>query len=213
MKSILLTIKRLYHGQTMLRILMNERFREFVLRGKVLDVGGARNPDYFKYCKKEGDVSVVIVDGALSSIDFEKDPLPYSTGTIQTVISANVLEHIYNYRFLVNEMYRVLSSGGTLYGFVPFLINYHPDPHDYFRYTKESLRRIFSESGFVDIEIREVGGGPFIANYNNIVLSVPRPIRIMLFLCFFLVDYAFLSLRPQARERYPLGYSFVAHKK
>lgn len=201
---------KLWAGQSLARMYMNESFLAHTLRGTVVDVGGGRNPDYFNYFEHKGVCSITPVDQSLRSIDFEKDVLPFTTASIDTAVCANVLEHIYNYRFLVGEMRRILRPGGTLIGFVPFLIQYHPDPHDYFRYTKESLARIFAEAGFEDVKVQAVGGGPFAVNFNNIVLSVPRPLRPILYVPYALVDRLFVALKPRARERYALGFVFTA---
>jgi len=128
--------------------------------------------------------------------------------SVDTALCANVLEHVYNHQFLIKEMKRILKPGGTLVGFVPFLIQYHPDPHDYFRYTKEALMRMFTDAGFTHIQIREIGGGPFLSNFNALVLSVPRPMRPLMYLPYALLDRVFLKVRPKIRERYPLGFIF-----
>ncbi len=206
------TLKKIYRGQTLTRILMNSDFRSYTISGKVVDVGGGRSPDYFSFLKKENVASIKALDGSLSGINFEKDPLPYPKDSIDTVLLCNVLEHIYHYKFLTDEIYRIIKPGGKMIGFVPFLINYHPDPHDYFRYTKESLHKIFSENGFKEISIKELGFGPFSVNYNNIVLSIPRPLRVLLFPFYHCLDKIFLYFRPKIGSRYPIGYSFVVKK-
>jgi SAM-dependent methyltransferase len=205
-------LKKIYGDQSLLRILMNIGFRTYSLRGAVIDVGGGRHPDYFKYFDMSNVTSTELVDGSVSGIDFEKDALPYKERSVDTVVCANVLEHVYNHRHLVEEMHRILKSGGMLVGFVPFLIQYHPDPHDYFRYTKEALVRIFTDAGFKDISITTIGGSPIAANFNTIMLSVPRIVRVALFLFYWPLDCLFLKFRPAARERYPLGFIFSMRK-
>ena len=204
--------RKIYGGRTLVRILMNDGFRKFALKGKVVDVGGGRAPDYFKYFDTSGTTSIEPLDGSISGIDFEKDPLPYANEAADSLVCANLLEHVYNHRFLVGEMYRILRPDGQLIGFVPFLVQYHPDPHDYFRYTKEALHRIFSDAGFKDIRVDNVGGGPFAANFNNIVISIPRQLATALFPFYWSLDTFFLKLRPKARERYPLGLIFSMKK-
>lgn len=149
----------------MLRIAMHESLRGFSISGKVIDVGGGRNPEYFKYFKSTNNAEIIPVDLSLKiegvTLDLETNALPFDNNSTDNVLMFNLLEHIYNYRHVVSETYRVLKQEGELIGFVPFLIQYHPDPHDYFRYTKESLRKIFEEAGYKDIEIKEVGWGPF----------------------------------------------------
>ncbi len=206
-------LKEVFAGKTLTRILMNSNLSAETLKGRVVDIGGGRNPDYFEYFKKGSDVQIEPLDGSLSGIDFEIDILPYSDDSIDTVIACNVLEHVYNHKFLLNEMSRILKpKTGRIIGFVPFWVGYHPDPHDYFRYTSEALGRLLSESNFTDINISAIGGGPVIANYNTIVLSVPRIIRPLLYLLYAPLDRLFLFLRPQSAKRNPLGFIFSATK-
>ncbi|HUD02680.1 MAG TPA: methyltransferase domain-containing protein [Candidatus Paceibacterota bacterium] len=201
-------VKKIYAGQSLLRISMNLEFKKHALEGVVVDIGGGHEPDYFEYFDMTRATSVTPVDGSFSGIDFEKDALPFADNSFDTALCANVLEHVYNHRFFIGEIKRVVRPGGELVGFVPFLIQYHPDPHDYFRYTKEALIRMFADAGFTDIKIKAIGGGPFLANFNNLVLSVPRIVRVVLYPLYTGLDHLFLKLRPAARERYPLGFVF-----
>ncbi|HVM73367.1 MAG TPA: methyltransferase domain-containing protein [Candidatus Paceibacterota bacterium] len=204
--------RKIYGGQSLARILMNRGFRAYALRGRVVDVGGGRDPNYFDYFNTTAMTSKEAIDASLSAIDFENDSLPYNDESVDTVVCANVLEHVFNHRHLIVEMHRVLKSTGTLVGFVPFLIQYHPDPHDYFRYTKEALVRLFTDAGLVDVRVETIGGGPFAVNFNNIMLSMPRQIAALFFFIYWPLDCVFLKLRPAARGRYPLGFIFSAKK-
>ena len=205
-------VRELFAGKTLARVLMDEGLAAERVRGRVLDVGGGRHPDYFDYLQKEHVTSIEPVDVSISGIDFEKDALPYADSAADTVVACNVLEHIYNHRFLLGEIRRVLKAGGTLVGFVPFWVGYHPDPHDYFRYTSEALTRLLKDAGFTDVRVRSVGGGPFLANFNTIMLSFPRVLRPILYLPYATLDAFFLKLRPKSRERNPLGFIFRATK-
>ena len=198
-------------GKTLARILMNRGLADETVRGHVVDIGGGRNPDYFEYFRKE-DAHIEPIDASISGIDFERDPLPFDDASVDTIVSCNVLEHIYNHWFLLDEMQRILKSGGTLIGFVPFWVGYHPDPRDYFRYTREALERLFKDAGFVNVRVRPIGGGPIIANFNTIMLSIPRVVRPVLYLPYAFLDRVFLTLRPKSRERNPLGFVFNAMK-
>ncbi len=198
-------------GKSMARIAMLQALAGKAVRGKVIDVGGGRSPDYLPYLDMTGASPVEPVDARVSGIDFEKDPLPYEDASVDTVILANTLEHIYNHRFLVGECARVLKPGGTLIGFVPFFVGYHPDPEDYFRYTKTALERILGEH-LGDVSVEEAGGGPYIANFNTICLSIPRILRPLTYLWYEAIDSLFLAARPHARARTPLGYAFTARR-
>ncbi|MDB5266107.1 MAG: hypothetical protein JWM39_820 [Parcubacteria group bacterium] len=189
---------------------MNRAFSAFTLSGKTIDVGGGHHPDYFDYFQQEPGTQIEALDASLSGIDFETDALPYADASIDTIICANVLEHIFNYQHLTNEMQRILKPSGQLIGFVPFLQQYHPDPNDYFRYTRTALERILHHAGFNTVQVREVGGGPFLVNYNILMLSLPRILRVLLYPLHSALDVVFLSLRPGAAKRLPLGFTFSA---
>lgn len=208
--SIMHTLAKLYAGQSMARILMNRALADERIAGRVVDIGGGRSPDYFSYLGIADGTTIEASDLSLGSVDFEKDSLPYASGTIDTVLMCNILEHIYHHQHLLGEARRILRPEGDLIGFVPFWVGYHPDPHDYFRYTHEALRTMFTEAGFEDVEVTPIGGGPFVANFNTIVLSIPRLLRPLLYIPYALLDRIFLSLRPSSRKRFPLGYLFTA---
>jgi SAM-dependent methyltransferase len=197
------TLRKLYAGQSLARVRMNQALASYTLRGRVLDVRGGHSPDYFQYFIKISGTTVEAVDGSMSTIDFEKQALPFADGYADTVILCNVLEHIYNHVFLLGEVRRVLAPGGQLIGFVPFWTGYHPDPHDYFRYTHEALERMLAEAGFPDVTVSAIGAGPLLANFNTIVLSLPRFVRPAAYLWYAAWDAVFLKLRP-------FGYIFTS---
>jgi SAM-dependent methyltransferase len=203
---------KILSGQSLARAMMNHAFRSYTISGKVVDVGGGRSPDYYEYLQKGSDCKVEPVDTSLSGINFESDHLPQADGTADTVICANVLEHIYNHNFLISEIRRIMKGGACFIGFVPFLVNYHPDPHDYFRYTEEALKKMFETAGFKEIDIIVVGAGPFAVNFNNITLSLPLVVKVSVFPIYTLFDWLFTTLRPSSRRRYPLGYVFSMRK-
>ena len=210
--NLLKYLKHINKGQSLTRILMNFGFADFVLKGKVIDVGGGRSPDYFNYFKKEGEVEIQAVDGSIDHIDFEKDRLSFADNSVDTVICANVLEHIFNYNHLVGEIKRILRPQGQLIGFVPFLINYHPDPHDYFRYTNEALNKILKDNGFANTKIITIGSSPFFSNYNNLMNIFPKIMRTLIFVPCYILDRFYVYFRPEIKKRFPLGYIIYSIK-
>lgn len=198
----------------MLRACMNIELEKYKVSGKVLDVGGGKKPSYLEHLNTENMSERFVADMETGErVDLEKDNLPYDEETFSQVLMFNLLEHIYNHKHVLKESHRVLEENGTLLGFVPFFINYHPDPRDFFRYTGDALERLLKESGFEDISVREVGGGPFFVNCNNLMTFLPTAFRVLLFPLYFLLDLLVLKLRPSFRSRYPLGYIFQAKKK
>ena len=51
--------------------------------------------------------------------DIEKEPLPFEDNSVDEIACYEVLEHLNNLIFAMNEMWRVLEPGGILKGKVP----------------------------------------------------------------------------------------------
>lgn len=200
-------------NKSLIRTLMNLELKKYKIYGQVLDIGGGVNPSYLNFLQKGEAVQIKNLDSKNTAIDFEKDKLPAADGSVDCVLMFNILEHIYNHNFLVREVFRVIKENGLVLGFVPFLVNYHPDPHDYFRYTGEALQKIFNQAGFTEIKIKEIGGGPFAVNFNNIVFAFPRIIRLAILPFYYFFDRILIKLKPEIISRFPLGYLFTALKK
>lgn len=206
-------MRQLARGRSIARIFLYEEIAKHSVEGAVLDIGGGRLADYHHVLQQHGPTEFSVTDLAHTAqhhIDLEHDALPFKTGEIAYALCFNVLEHIYNHRHVVAEAKRVLRPGGTFLGFVPFLVQVHPDPHDYFRYTNEALEKILKGAGFVDIEIKEIGGGPFLVSFNNTLWMFPKFLRPIAWLWYGAWDALYVRVRPQVRTRYPLGYFFIA---
>ncbi|MBI3255355.1 MAG: methyltransferase domain-containing protein [Candidatus Andersenbacteria bacterium] len=86
--------------------------------------------------------------------------MPVGDASFDTVLSAEVLEHVPDPEKALREMYRVLKPGGKLVMSIPHLMYLHNEPHDFYRYTKYGLRILLERVGFV-IEYLEPSGGIF----------------------------------------------------
>jgi len=75
--------------------------------------------------------------------------------SFDSIICTQVFEHIPKPWEAVREIRRILKPGGVCIITAPFMQPYHADPHDYYRYTFEGMKALFSE-GFELIE-----GGPY----------------------------------------------------
>jgi SAM-dependent methyltransferase len=153
--------REVWRGKTPARILMNFAIRQRVqLRGRVADLGGGKNPSYWRFLDASG-VELIRVDlpnvGRPDVAASLEDCLPFPANVFDAVLLFNVLEHVYAGDQLLAEIYRVLQPGGRLYLFVPFLVQVHPDPEDYRRYTGLALARMFDGVGFASWEITPVG--------------------------------------------------------
>lgn len=200
------------------RKLSYEKLSSLSIDGAILDLGGSRNADYHKLIRGKHTFTTVNLDAA-NGCDIYADleyPFPVKNNAYDAIVCMNILEHIFNYRQFLNEAHRVLHHGGTFVILVPFLIQVHPSPHDYFRFSGEALSRILEEAGFKGVVVEPLGHGSMSAGnqlrYNLQKFSIIRIPNA------FLSKWAdrLISLIDQkkfyGKERYPLGY-FVTAKK
>lgn len=155
-----------------------------VLRGSVLDVGAGQSPwrnwlpasvayrgldiveaDEFGMGQTRPDITYY--DGRV---------MPFGAAEFDNVICIEVLEHAQNPRQLLNEISRVMKSGGVLLLTVPWSARRHHIPHDYQRFTREGLLLLLSENGFSDIAIAE-RGNDIGAIANKLTILTIRLIR------------------------------------
>ncbi|GLQ06407.1 class I SAM-dependent methyltransferase [Sneathiella chinensis] len=112
----------------------------------VLEIGGRRNP----YKARFGD-SV-----QYRNMDFVKTGEDVILGDIthcpeipdnsfDLVFSVDVFEHIQYPWKAASEISRILRPGGLTFHSTLFAWRYHPCPADYFRYTPEGLKSLFSD--------------------------------------------------------------------
>ncbi len=73
--------------------------------------------------------------------------LPFERSSFQFVLSQETMEHVADPFQAVREMGRVLKVDGVLYLQVPFVLGYHPDPEDYWRFTHSGVRRLIEQAG------------------------------------------------------------------
>lgn len=180
--------------------------------GTILDIGGQKNADYHKLIPGHHTFFSVNLEGQADElIDIEKNTLPYKDAEFDAILMINVLEHLYNYDFALQEASRVLKAGGQMICVVPFFINLHPSPNDYFRFTKQALEKIFSSFNFKDVSINELGKGFFIARYYLLQRFLPPFLDYLFRPLAKLAEYKlnFLSKllgRQYNSKEYPLGY-------
>lgn len=209
-------LRQLYAGDGIGRALMNLQVRRLVeLSGTVLDVGGKGNPSY----REMLDLDRVDVYMALDvQVDHTVDVggsiirLPIAGDSCDAVICFNVLEHVLDYGAALSEMRRVLRPGGALYGRVPFLIGVHGDPSDYWRYTDATLNTLLARAGFDRVRIH-TDGGLFSVLFNLLqpVWARTGPVKFVGAVLALAGDYALSKVvGHKNRQRYPLGYLFVA---
>lgn len=68
--------------------------------------------------------------------------VPFVDGSVELVVSNSVLEHIYDYNAVIDEVFRILKKGGYFYLCVPNVCLRH-HKYDYHRWTSPGLHKLF----------------------------------------------------------------------
>lgn len=217
-------MKQIVRGKSLIRAMFNNKVRNIYIGGTVIDMGsGNKRPSYHNYIKFDSNSRIFTVNVIKYNMpdviaDLECS-FPFKDECADTIIAFNIMEHIYDFSNFTRECYRILRYNGMLYIFVPFLVRYHPDPEDYFRFTSQALSKILKNSGFEIEYIEVVGRGPFTAACSQIdgLFSVNILARMAFAIIAIVatVGDAILGLisTPEKQLRsYPLGYIAVCRK-
>lgn len=139
----------------------------YVFKGKILDIGCGKMP-YKEFILENSSVNKYVgldIENALQydaavKPDFTWDgiKMPFENESFESTFGTEVLEHCPNPEIILQEANRILKPGGVFFFTVPFLWPLHEVPHDEYRYTPFSLKRILGETGFEKIEIQATGG-------------------------------------------------------
>ena len=208
---------------SLLRIEEHRALSRITLQGNVLDLGGDKNSEYLTYVQGTFKTTTVNFDKkARPDVvhDLEK-PLPFEDSSYDWVVLCNALEHVFEYRALLQEAARVARSGGGLVVVVPFLFPLHPSPEDYHRFTASTLRREMEHLGLKDIRVVPLGKGLFSARYLLLDRLLPRSFRFINFYTGRYIAYSLDTLyagvarlvgKRYTPADYALGYCATAKK-
>jgi SAM-dependent methyltransferase len=213
--------KWLWRGKTLTRAMLNSRLAAMPpLTGLIVDLGGGGEPTYKQVLTVSGRfVSMDRIESAKPTVvgDLESG-FPFESDCVDTVILFNTLEHVYNHQHVINEMYRILKSGGRALVYVPFLFPVHVHQSetflvdDYYRYTRSALTKTFSKAGFAKFDIEQLGGLFLVIAEFLGTLITWRPIRLSIFLFCILLEILYKYFKPDSSQRYPLAYFVIAQK-
>ncbi len=129
--------------------------------GDLLDIGCGNKPykSFFEN-KLNSYTGCDIIQSDRNEVDIicPATEIPLPDNVKDTVFSTQVIEHVADHRKLLSEAFRILKPGGSIIVSGPMAWEHHEEPYDFFRFTKYGFEWIFSEAGFVDIEIKGNGG-------------------------------------------------------
>lgn len=86
--------------------------------------------------------------------------LPFKDNSVDGIICIATLEHVDKPFQAVHELYRVLSPGGELLLYVPWVWPYHAVPQDCFRYSIDGIRSLCDEFSSIKIVPKYTHGLP-----------------------------------------------------
>ncbi|MBS3066396.1 class I SAM-dependent methyltransferase [Candidatus Pacearchaeota archaeon] len=127
------------------------------IRGKVLDLGAGKSP-YKKFFKNTSEY-LRLDNRDYKGIDIVADitkKLPIKDKSFDSVVCIQVLEHVKDPEFVVNEICRILKNNGRCLLTTHMAAPLHGEPYDYYRFTKYALEDLFKD--FKYVEIKESGG-------------------------------------------------------
>ena len=127
---------------------------------RVLDVGCGPKPYYPFFAERASEyVGVDVVDNPVAELRGPVEALPVEDGSFDLVLCTQVLEHCDDPAQAVSELRRVTAPGGRVLASTHGVQWYHPSPVDYWRWTHEGLRRLFTTNAdWSRLEVEPSGG-------------------------------------------------------
>lgn len=152
------------HPRHLALSLRRRRIRQLAgsVGGRLLDVGCGRKPHQGLFPSARSYIGVDLpwsmhgrdqVDVFGSAL-----ALPFGTGSFDSLLSTEVLEHTEDPATAIMEMARVLRPEGLLILTAPLSEPLHEEPHDYFRFTKYGLGFLLNRAGLSADTMLPVGG-------------------------------------------------------
>lgn len=123
-----------------------------LLKGVILDVGcGARLPeklipDDARYIGLDYYYTATKLYHSQPDVYANAECLPLADSSVNTVLLLDVLEHLPHPEKCLQEIYRVLVTGGNLVLHVPFIYPIHDAPLDFHRWTQFGLHNLITQS-------------------------------------------------------------------
>lgn len=204
----------LWKGKSFTRTALNCWVREYVKpSGRVCDVGGGRTPSYARFVNnREGWVIIDVEPQTRPSVVAMLQTLPFQPASFNAVCCFNVLEHVYEAQIAVRNMFRVLRPEGQLFIFVPFLVNVHPDRHDYHRYTGTALENFLVGEGIRQVEIMTFFGLCTALLNLGLTLIPFRIVRAVIGLGTIVADAISYRLKPAIMRNFVIAYAVSDRK-
>lgn len=134
------------------------------ITGLVLDLGSGSSPSYWRIMNLRDNPTVrlfsvdrllTVRPSVVADLSFR---FPFRDRVADSVILGAVLMFVPSPADVLTEAKRILKHGGRLILYANLIFNHNPEPHDYWRFTEESLRLLLERACLQNIEITPAGG-------------------------------------------------------
>ena len=151
-------VGEVYRGRSVGRALMHLNVKSDVtmrgrvldmMRGRVLDIGGGHRQTYLNFASVAEAKELIVFDiQSTSAVDVvgSVTNMPLISASVDTVLCFKLLEHVFDHKTALREIHPAMKPRAVLYGWGPFMIGVHGDPHDHYRYTGMTLDILLSET-------------------------------------------------------------------
>ncbi len=206
----------IFSNKSILRIFQLEIFKNFKVDGDVIEFGASEEIEKnfcnknFKNCKitySNLDPS----DSKFLNIDLQKNF--FLKNKYDYVIIFNVLEHLLDPNLALKNLSSICKKNGKIIGSTPFIFRVHGAPNDYSRFTKDHLVELLRSNNFKNIEIIELGTGPFLACISllrSYLKYLPIFYQLLILLSLIFDKFIKLFIKTDPKKIYPIGYVFFA---
>jgi SAM-dependent methyltransferase len=122
----------------------------------VVDYGCADAPYRGLFGRKVTYVGADLEGNPRADVELRADgTLPLDEGSVDLVLSTQVLEHVEDPALYLSECARVLRPGGSLVLSTHGIMYLHRDPDDFWRWTCDGLEKVVADAG---LDVAEADG-------------------------------------------------------
>jgi SAM-dependent methyltransferase len=127
----------------------------------VLDAGAGNCPYkyHFSHVRYES-ADFCQVDKEYGEITYVCDltTIPVEDNRFDLILCSQALEHVPEPGKVLEELFRILKPGGSLWLTCPLFYEEHETPYDFYRYTQYGLKHLIERAGFLIIRIEWLEG-------------------------------------------------------
>ena len=208
--------KEVFAGKSIGRILFNWHVQKYCqeLSGVCIDLAAGDNPSYHRYWNLKKDQVIKVDYNKEKGVDVVADlnqKLPFKNDYADNIFLFNAIYIVESPEDLLKEIYRVLKPGGMLFLNSPLITNEAPEPHDYFRFTSEGIKKILTNSGFFKVELYKIGERVTAAASLMYSFCIFNFIRFFVYSLALFLDWL-IPFNVKKRHPCPMSYFIISKK-